>query len=74
MRNEIEDLKMKERMFFFRAIESLQGKEVCLFEERIRMIMKKLQPAFVGKVNYLDESSFEEFNRETNRTIDQVSV
>ena len=43
-----------------------------LFEERIRMIFKKLQPAFIGKVNYTDENLFEDFAVEANRNIDQV--
>lgn len=55
-----------------RAIDSLQDKELCLFEERIRMIMKKLQSVFQGKINYLDENTFQEFIIEINRHIDQV--
>ncbi len=51
----------------------LQEKELCLFEERIRMIFKKLQPALIGKVNYTDENLFEDFAVEANRNIDQVS-
>jgi hypothetical protein len=50
----------------------LQEKELCLFEERIRMIFKKLQPALIGRVNYTDENIFEDFAVEANRNIDQV--
>ena len=45
---------------------------MCLFEERIRMIFKKLQPALIGKVNYNDEKIFQDFALEINRSIDQV--
>ena len=57
---------------FNRAVESLRGEEMCLFEERIRMIFKKLQPALTGKVNCNDEKIFQEFALEINRNIDQV--
>jgi len=56
----------------FRAIDSLRGEELCLFEERIRLIFKKLQPALVGKVNCNDEKIFQDFSLEANRCIDQV--
>lgn len=56
----------------FRAIDSLQERELCLFEERIRMIMKKLQSVFQGKINYLDENIFRDFMLEISRHVDQV--
>jgi hypothetical protein len=61
-------------VFSFRAIDSLHGNELCLFEEQIRMIFKKLQPAFIGKVNYIDENIFHDFSIEANRSIDQVII
>lgn len=57
-----------------RVLSSLHGQEPCLFEEHIRAIWKKLQPGFVGKVNYIDEKSFHEFAVEANRNIDQVCL
>ena len=67
--------KKKESIFkrgLFRAIDSLHDQELCLFEERIRIIFKKLQPAFIGKVTYTDENTFHDFAFEANRIIDQV--
>lgn len=55
-------------------MESLRGEEVCLFEEQIRMIFKKLQPALTGKVNCNDEKAFQDFALEINRSIDQVRL
>ncbi|CAF4679062.1 unnamed protein product [Rotaria sp. Silwood1] len=57
---------------FDKAIDSLNDQELCLFEERIRMILKKLQPGFVGKVNYVEENTFHDFALEANRIIDQL--
>lgn len=57
---------------FSRAIESLDENELCLFEEQIGIIFKKLQPAFIGKINYIDENIFHDFAIEANRSIDQV--
>jgi len=57
---------------FFRAIYSLHGKELCLFEEQIRIIFKKLQPAFIGKVNFIDENIFHDFAFQANHSIDQL--
>ncbi|CAF1493626.1 unnamed protein product [Rotaria magnacalcarata] len=56
---------------FNKTIESLTDQELCLFEERIRMIFKKLQPAFIGRVNYVNENTFHDFALEANRIIDQ---
>ncbi|CAF4716798.1 unnamed protein product [Rotaria socialis] len=56
---------------FNKTIESLADQELCLFEERIRMIFKKLQPAFIGRVNYVNENTFHDFALEANRIIDQ---
>ena len=57
----------------FRAINSLYDQELCLFEERIRAIFKKLQPGFIGKINYVDENIFHNFAIEANLVIDQVN-
>jgi hypothetical protein len=38
------------------------------------MIFKKLQPAFIGKVNYIDEKIFHDFAFEANHSIDQVII
>ncbi|CAF0762898.1 unnamed protein product [Adineta steineri] len=58
---------------FNKIIDSLHGQELCLFEEHIRTISKKLQPGFLGKVNYINENSFHDFASEANRIIDQLS-
>ncbi|CAF2418248.1 unnamed protein product [Rotaria sp. Silwood2] len=57
---------------FDKAIDSLNDQEICLFEERIRMVLKKLQPGFLGKVNYIEEHTFHDFAIEANRIIDQL--
>jgi hypothetical protein len=56
----------------FRIIESLNDQELCLFEEKIRFIWKKLQPGFSGKINYTDENIFQDFALQANGSIDQV--
>jgi hypothetical protein len=55
-----------------RTIESLHDNEKNLFDERIREVLKKLQPAFLGKITCIDTNTFDEFTQEANRTIDQV--
>ncbi|UJR33040.1 hypothetical protein I4U23_020499 [Adineta vaga] len=58
---------------FNKILSSLHGQELCIFEEHIRFILKKLQPAFLGKVNYIDENIFHDFAIEANRHIDQLT-
>jgi hypothetical protein len=47
---------------------------LCLFEERIQEVFKKLQPALIGKVNYINEQIFQDFALEANCCIDQVII
>ncbi|CAF0769681.1 unnamed protein product [Adineta ricciae] len=58
---------------FNKTLSSLRGQESCLFEEHIRSVLKKLQPALLGKVNYTDENAFHSFALEANRIINQLT-
>ncbi|CAF1052735.1 unnamed protein product [Didymodactylos carnosus] len=58
---------------FNQSIASLSQEESCLFQERIKIMLKKLQPAFVGKVTYMDENQFNDFIFDANRFNDQLT-